>query len=171
MRRWIAGIGGVVLAAMLSQFPEYAQQYTQRLGGAVDELRVITTEFDQAAQQGGLDRATALARYNSSNDEFLAGRGVSMTATFQRYEMLSNTLAQIQGAGPLERLQSLPAYLDSDIGRRTLDNYQPAMPVTPEGLLYALSGFVLGYLVVSALFRLCAMPFRRRRDRIRVSRV
>jgi hypothetical protein len=170
MRRWIAGAGGVGLAIVLSQFPEYAQQYTQRLGGAVDELRVITEDFDRAAELGGLDRTQALARYNASNDEFLAGRGTSMTATFQRYEDLSTALARIEGAGPLERLQSMPVYLDTDIGRRTLENYRPAMPVTIEGVLYALAGFVAGYLVVSALVRFCALPFRRR-DRIRVSRI
>jgi hypothetical protein len=170
MRRWIAGAGGVGLAIVLSQFPEYAQQYTQRLGGAVDELRVITEDFDRAAELGGLDRTQALARYNASNDEFLAGRGTSMTATFQRYEDLSTALARIEGAGPLERLQSMPVYLDTDIGRRTLENYRPAMPVTIEGVLYALAGFVAGYFVVSAIVRFCALPFRRR-DRIRVSRI
>jgi hypothetical protein len=171
MRRFVAGAGGAALAVMLSQFPEYAQQYTQRLGGAVDELRVITEDFDRAAEAGGLNRAEAIERYSVSNDDFLAGRGTSMTATFQRYETLSRTLAQIQGAGPVERLQSLPAYLDSDIGRRTLDNYRPAMPVTVEGVLYAGLGFILGYLVVSALIRFCALPLKRfrRRDRIRIT--
>ena len=169
MRRMIAGIGGLALAIALSQFPEYAQQYTQRLGGAVDELRVITEDFDRAAAEGGLDRATALGRYEASNDDFLAGRGNSMTATFQRYELLSGTLAQIEGAGPVERLQSLPAYLDTDIGRRTLESYRPAVPVTMEGIFYAGGGFILGYLIVSALVRLFALPFRRR-NRVRVTR-
>ncbi|HTM76667.1 MAG TPA: DUF2937 family protein, partial [Devosia sp.] len=72
MRRVIAGLGGLMLALALSQFPEYAQQYTQRLGGAVDELRVITEDFDRAAQQGGLDRQQALIRYEASEDDFLA---------------------------------------------------------------------------------------------------
>ena len=163
MRRLIAGTGGLALAIVLSQFPEYAQQYTQRLGGAVDELRVITAEFDRAAAEGGLDRQQALARYSAANDEFLAGRGSSMAATFQRYDMLSHTLAQIEGAGPVERLQSLPAYLDTDIGRRTLENYRPAVPVTMEGILYAGAGFILGYLVLSGLWRFVTLPFRQRR--------
>lgn len=162
MRRMIAGIGGIGLALVLSQFPEYAQQYTQRLGGAVDELRVITEDFDRAAVAGGLDRAAALQRYNASNDEFLAGRGTSMTATFQRYDQLSTTLARIEDAGPVERFQSLPAYLDTDIGRRTLQAYKPAIPVTVEGILYAGAGFILGYLVLSGLWRFCALPFKRR---------
>lgn len=164
IRRVIAGVGGLALAASLSQFPEYAQQYTQRLGGAVDELRVITEDFDRAAQAGGMDRQAALQRYNASSDTFLAGRGDSMGLTFVRYEQLSQTLAQIQGAGPVERLQSLPAYLDSDIGRRTLENYKPAVPVTMEGILYAGAGFILGYLILSGLVRFCALPFRRRRQ-------
>ena len=170
LRRLIAGIGGIALATTLSQFPEYAQQYTQRLGGAVDELRVITEEFDRAAQAGGLDRQAALERYNASNDDFLAGRGNSMTATIERYEMLATTLAEIEGAGPVERLQSLPAFLDTDIGRRTLEAYKPAMPVTMEGILYAGGGFILGYLVLSGLVSFAAMPFRRGRGRIRVTR-
>ncbi len=163
MRRMIASIAGLGLAVVLSQFPEYAQQYAQRLGGAVDELRVITEEFDRAAEAGGLDRVEALERYNASNDEFLAGRGTSMTATFQRFEQLSETLRQIEGAGAIERFQSLPAYLDSDIGQRTLAAYKPAVPVTIEGVLYAGFGFIAGYLVLSGLWRFCAMPFRRKR--------
>jgi hypothetical protein len=159
----IASIAGLGLAIVLSQFPEYAQQYAQRLGGAVDELRVITEEFDRAAEAGGLDRVEALERYNASNDEFLAGRGTSMTATFQRFEQLSETLRQIEGAGAIERFQSLPAYLDSDIGQRTLAAYKPAVPVTIEGVLYAGFGFIAGYLVLSGLWRFCAMPFRRKR--------
>jgi hypothetical protein len=159
----IASIAGLGLAVVLSQFPEYAQQYAQRLGGAVDELRVITEEFDRAAEAGGLDRVEALERYNASNDEFLAGRGTSMTATFQRFEQLSETLRQIEGAGAIERFQSLPAYLDSDIGQRTLAAYKPAVPVTIEGVLYAGFGFIAGYLVLSGLWRFCAMPFRRKR--------
>jgi hypothetical protein len=163
MRRIVAGVGGLALAVCLSQFPEYAQQYTQRLGGAVDELRVITEDFDRAASTGGLDRASALERYNASNDDFLAGRGTSMTATFQRYEQLNTTLARIENAGPVERFQSLPAYLDSDIGQRTLQNYRPAIPVTMEGILYAGGGFILGYLVLSGIWRFMALPFKRRR--------
>ncbi|WEK03814.1 MAG: DUF2937 family protein [Candidatus Devosia phytovorans] len=165
MRRVIAGIGGVGLAVVLSQFPEYAQQYTQRLGGAVDELRIITQRFDTEAAAAGLDRQQALDRYNTATDGFIVGRGTSEAANFVRLEQLSGTLAQIQNADPVERLQSLPAYLDSDIGRRTLENYKPAVPVTMEGILYAGVGLILGYLVMSGLWRFCALPIKQIRKR------
>jgi len=169
MRRMLASVCGIGLALVLSQFPEYAQQYTQRLGGAVDELRVVTEEFDRAATEGGLTRAAAIDRYSASNDEFLAGRGSSMTATFQRYDKLRETLAQIQNAGPIERFQSLPAYLDTDIGRRTLENYKPAVPVTMEGILYALAGFLLGFAMLSAVVKVVMLPFGKRRPVYRPS--
>lgn len=163
MRRMVASVGGLGLAVVMSQFPEYAQQYAQRLGGAVDELRVVTEDFDRAATEAGLDRSGALDRYQASSDTFLADRGDSMERTFVRYDLLSQTLEKIQGADPLERFKNLPAFLDTDIGRRTLENYQPAVPVTMEGLFYAAGGFGVGYLLLSALIRFCALPFRRRR--------
>jgi len=165
MRRAVALLGGALLAAALSQFPEYAQQYTQRLGGAVDELRIITEDFDRAAEANGLDRAAALARYAASDDSFLAGRGESMSRTFTRYQELNATLAQIQGADPLERFRNLPLYLDTDIGARTLETYKPAVPLTAEGFLYAGAGLILGYLITSALYRLATLPLSRRRRR------
>ena len=143
MRRSMSIIGGLVVATLLSQFPEYAQQYEQRLGGAVDELRIIVNEFEMSATSFGLTRDEALARY----------------------ETLSETLAEIQGAAGWERFTHLPQYLDSDIGARALENYRPAVPVTVEGAAYAIAGFMLGYLVTSGLVRFLMLPFRRRTPR------
>lgn len=162
MRRSVSVVGGLALGVVLSQFPEYAQQYTQRLGGAVDELRVITAEFESAATAAGLSRQEALDRYQATDDEFIEGRGMSMATTFTRYELLTQTLAEIQGASGWERFTLMPKYLDTDIGRRTLDNFQPGVPVTMEGFAYAGVGFLLGYLATSGIVRLLMLPFRRR---------
>ena len=162
MRRTLSVIGGIGLGVVLSQFPEYAQQYTQRLGGAVDELRIITAEFDSAAAAAGLTRDQAIGRYTATQDNFVAGRGQSMAYTFNRYELLSATLAEIEGQNAWERFQSLPRYFDTDIGGRTLDNFQPAVPVTMEGFAYAGAGFLIGYLLTSGLVRFAMLPFRRR---------
>jgi hypothetical protein len=162
MRRTLSTIVGIGLAVVLSQFPEYAQQYTQRLGGAVDELRIIAEEFEHAATEAGLSREAALERYAMTGDTFVEGRGRSMAQTIARYETLRLTLAEIQGATGWERFQSLPRYLDTDIGARALEDFRPAVPVTIEGFAYAAAGFLLGYLVTSALVRLLALPFRRR---------
>lgn len=169
MRRILSALGGLVLGVLLSQFPEYAQQYTQRLGGAVDELRVLTEEFDGAATQAGLTRQQALTRYQQVGDAFVAGRGAAMDRTFLRYDQLSTLLMEIRGLNGWQRLKRLPGYFDTEIGRRTMQDFQPAVPVTLEGLAYAGVGFGLGYMLVSALVRLILLPFRaawkRRRNR------
>lgn len=165
MRKTLGLVGGVALGACLSQFPEYAQQYTQRLGGAVDELRIITTEFETAAREAGLSRDEAIDRYSKTGDGFIAARGESMARTFARYEDLSATLSEIRGAGGWERFTLLPRYFDTEIGRRALEDYKPAVPVTIEGLAYAGTGFVLGYATLSAIAAALLLPFRRRRPR------
>lgn len=165
MRRTLAILGGLVVGAGLSQFPEYAQQYTQRLGGAVDELRIITEEFETAAAEAGLKRDEAIERYSKTGDGFIAARGESMARTFKRYEELSATLAEVRGATGWERFTKLPEYLDSEIGARALSDYKPAVPVTLEGFAYAGAGFVVGYAAMSALIGFLMLPFRRKRVR------
>lgn len=162
MRQALAILGGVLLAIVFSQFPEYAQQYTQRLGGAVDELRVITARFDRQAADQGMNRAAALERYRTVPDTFVAGQGRDMEALFVRHAELSARLAEVQGAGPLERLTELPAYLDSEIGAATLANFKPAVPVTIEGFAWAATGFLLGALLTGGVVSLLFRPFRRR---------
>jgi hypothetical protein len=144
MRRTLTIVAGLGLGVILSQFPEYAQQYTQRLGGAVDELGAIVTDFDRAATVAGLDRPQALARYAQTGDQFIVGRGSEMGETIARYEHLSLLLGQVQTAGPLERALYFPEFFDPQIASRALDNFRPAVPVTLEGLAYTAVGFVLG---------------------------
>lgn len=167
MRRALALLGGIALAVMFSQYPEYAQQYEQRLGGAVDELRVVTERFDADAAAGGLTREQALATYRASDEEFLSRQGRSMAETFMRYSELSATLRRISGASPIERFNLMPQFFDTDIGGRTLDNFKPAVPVTTEGFVYAGVGLFVGYALVWALVAFVTLPFRRRRVRYR----
>jgi hypothetical protein len=167
MRRMLSVVGGLALGLGLSQFPEYAQQYTQRLGGAVDELRIITEEFDAAAGAAGLSREDAIERYTAVNDDFIEGRGQSMTRTFTRYFELNAMLEKIRGADAAERVTLLPQFMDTEIGARALENFQPAVPVTVEGLAYGGGGFLLGYLISSGLIRFAMLPFRRRERVVR----
>ena len=163
MRRGLSTLGGIGLAIIVSQFPEYAQQYTQRLGGAVDELRIVIDDFDSGARGFGLSRDEALARYGASADQFLVDRGTAMQRTLARYDQLSGTLTRVQGAGSWERLRLLPSFFDTEVGGRTIDNFKPAVPVTLEGFAYAGIGAVVGYALVWGLTGLLLLPFRRRR--------
>ena len=171
MRRTLAVLGGLGLAVAFSQFPEYAQQYEQRLGGAVDELRILVADFDADAGKFGLNRHDALQRYSSSHDQFLVARGDSMERTLARYTRLSADLADLQGAGPLQRVMHLNDYLDGDIGTRALAAYKPAVPVTVEGFMWAIAGFLIGSFLVSALIGFVTLPLRWRRGHLPHRRV
>jgi DUF2937 family protein len=165
MRRTLAMIGGLAVGLCFSQFPEYAQQYEQRLGGAVDELKTIVDDFDRDATRFGLTRQQALERYAVSPDDFLVTRGTSMDRALARYQKLSGMLADLQHAGPLERVTHLGDYLDSDVGARAMQNFKPAVPVTPEGIGWGLFGWLIGYLLLYPVLGLFSLPFRWRRGK------
>jgi hypothetical protein len=167
----LASVAGLGLGIAFSQFPEYAQQYEQRLGGAVDELRTIVADFDRDATRFGLSRPDALKRYEVSPDDFLVARGVSMERTLARYAELSAMLADLQNATPVQRVAHLGDYLDTDIGQRALENFQPAVPVTVEGVAWGLGGWVIGYLVAWPLLGLLTLPFRWRRGQVPARKV
>jgi hypothetical protein len=163
MRRLVALIGGVGLGLTLSQVPEFAQQYAQRLGGAVDELAIITARFDAAAAEAGLSRPEAFVRYRDAGDRFIAGQGEDMEVTFVRYEQLKDQLATIENASTAELLLSFGAYFDGEIASRAMQAYEPAVPVTAEGVFFALGGTLLGYGVISLIMAAARRLFRRRR--------
>ena len=55
MLRWLGrlavGIAAAAGALTASQLPEFAQQYRQRLGGALEELRQVVADFDADAER------------------------------------------------------------------------------------------------------------------------
>lgn len=150
MRSALSVVAGVGLGLTFSQFPEYSQQYEQRLGGAVDELAIITRTFDRAAAEANLTREQALDTYRGVGNAFLSGQGADMEANFVRYARLSSHLIALEKAGPVDKLVGFSNYYDAEIGQRAFDAYNPAVPVTAEGFVYAGAGVMVGYGVFSA---------------------
>tara|TARA_R110002094_G_scaffold70714_5_gene79357 strand:+ start:7866 stop:8372 length:507 start_codon:yes stop_codon:yes gene_type:complete len=154
--------GGLAGAAATSQFPEFSQQYIQRLGGAVDALAEVVADFDASAQAVGLTRDTALSQMQGN--DFLDRRRVDMTETFGRYQALQSDLAELKGAGPFMRAYNLPLLTDAQIARAAWEEYQPAVPLNFAGIIFGGVGFVLATLLLGLVLKLLAWPFRRRRD-------
>jgi hypothetical protein len=159
--RMIVLAGGVLGAAGLSQFPEFTQQYRQRLAGAVDELSVVTADFDASAAAEGLSREAALASMGAEG--FIGRRHQDMARAFTRLEDLRADLALLSTAGAFERVYYASHMTDREIARRAFEDFEPAMPVTFEGVTFAGAGFVLGGLLlalVAGLLRAVVWPFR-----------
>ncbi|SEL00410.1 Protein of unknown function [Roseovarius nanhaiticus] len=156
--------GGVAGAAGLSQFPEFSQQYVQRLGGAVDELGRFVAEFDADAAEIGLSRDAALDDL-AQGGAMGAQRAETMENVILRYQRLNEDLASLQGAGPFTRAHLLTKQADAEITEAAWDDFQPAVPLTAAGGMFAGVGFFVGLGLFSALLTLLRAPFRRGRAR------
>jgi len=153
----IKNIAALGLGITLSQFPEYSQQYVQRLGGAADELTKVVGDFDQTAQQSDQTRAQALA--SMSGTEFLEGRRSDMENTISRQERLTASYETLKDADAFTRIANIYRFSDPQIAASALEDYQPAIPITIESFVMLLGGYVGLYGLMSFFGRL----FRRRR--------
>ena len=163
IRGLFALVFGAGAALSASQFPAYVQDYSQRLGGAVDALRPIVEQFDEAAEQAGMTRERALDRYEQSGDAFLTRQGEEAAVTIFRYEELSEAKQDLDEAGPFGRLLVFVREFDPEIAERTASDFEPAVPATAEGAVHAGAGLFAGLLAGRGLWALFALPFRRRR--------
>lgn len=159
--RAIAMAAGLTGAIGLSQFPEFSQQYTQRLGGAVDELSRVVDRFDSDAAALGFNRDEALRQLSNGGD-FGAARARSMRETIARETRLAGDLAALEGAGPFMRARLASHMADRDIAVRAWAAYRPAVPATFEGLSYAGVGFGAGWLIIALLAGCGRRLFRRK---------
>ncbi len=158
LARRIALAIGLAAALIGSQGPEFAQQYRQRAGGALDELKRIVIAFDAEAASEGLTPSEGVRRLEGNSDPLVQKRGEDMERTIARAERLEGQLTAMADAGPLKRLAVMIAHLDPEIAERTLDAYEPAAPLTTEALATAGALGALGW----AATHVVARPFRRR---------
>lgn len=159
--RSLALAGGLTGAAATSQFPEYSQQYLQRLGGAVDALAEVVADFDASAAASDLSRDAALAQMHGT--PFLERRGADMARSIARYERLSADLQRLEGQGPFMRAYHASRFTDRDIATAAWQAFQPAVPVSFAGLSFAAFGFLLGALAVGLVVNLLRWSVRRGR--------
>jgi hypothetical protein len=154
-------LGGVVA----SQGPEYSQQYRQRVGGAIDELRQVVGRFDGDAQSNGETRESAIARLRGNTDDLASRQGAAMQGNVERLATLEAHRQAMVDAGPFARIALLVRDGDTDVMQATFRDFEPALPVTEEGILSAVAGFVIvwGGLLLTAGF--VRSLFRRRRPR------
>jgi hypothetical protein len=149
---------GLLFAVVASQAPEFAQQYRQRLGGAIDELSREVMQFRSEAKSESLTPDAAVARLRRNQDTLAQMRGIDMNETMARLTRLERQRDSFVDAGPLTRLLVLARDFDPAIAARAYSTFEPAVPTTPEGFVSAVVGFFLG----GGLLRLLGLPFRRR---------
>ncbi|WP_135501895.1 DUF2937 family protein [Roseovarius aestuariivivens] len=161
MIRVLAVVAGLFGAVGLSQFPEYSQQYMQRLSGAVEELDRIVARFDADAESVGLTRSAALVDL-ASGGRMGEARALSMQRVVERHARLREDLLVLEGTTTVGKLLKYRRFSDDKIAKRALDDFKPAVPVTTEGFGFGAAGFGLGYSLVLCLGFATARLLRRR---------
>ena len=151
--------GGLAGAAGLSQYPEFTQQYMQRLAGQVDALSVVVNDFEASAMRSGLTRSQAFEQMTGTL--FLADRQADMRRTFARHAVLSDDLAELRAASPIQWLTMPQRLTDPETFANTWADFQPAAQLSVVGLVAASFGGLLGWSLAAALLALVGRSLRR----------
>ena len=165
---------GLMAGLAASQGPEFAQQYRQRLGGAIDELRQVVVRFESDAQASGLSREAAITRLREQAEPVARAQGDAMEQIGDRLSALETQRDAFADAGPFNRLLVMMHRVDPGLARATYLDFEPAWPATAEGLATGGAGFAAGWLAVWFLARAMArslgrlVPGRRRVARSRL---
>ena len=132
--------------AVFSQAPEFAHQYRQRIGGAVDELKTVVMDFDNDADNSQLSRDQALDKMTRSTEQLTHDRGQSMTRTVGRFERLTEQQNWLENSHPLTRPLLVLKNLDGPLFENAWKAFEPAVPLNSSGLTYGGLGAILAML-------------------------
>ncbi|MEM9705752.1 MAG: DUF2937 family protein [Pseudomonadota bacterium] len=145
MFRFIAMVMGIIGALGGSQAPGFTLQYMQNLTGRIDELRPIVEQFDANVASAGYNRTTALAECDraSTSPSLLSALCESYVSTVRRFQLLYEHLSALNATDELRRPLLLAQTFERDIAESVASVFEPAVPATSAGALYAGGGFAL----------------------------
>ena len=158
---------GIIFAIIFSQLPEFSQQYQQRLGGKLDELSTVIEDFTEDANSSGQIVDDAIDTMQESGEDLIVNRGERISEYFSDFEQLKNQFERFTNGGLLQQIAVIVLSFDTDLVIATYEVFQPAIPVSIEGILLTGVGFIVGYLFVGILFFIVKLflrlIFRRRK--------
>jgi hypothetical protein len=92
--RAIAAAGAIIFM----QIPAFIIQYIQRLGGHVDELKLLIGKYRTAAADNGRSLDEYIQLHLQSGVKEFAASGKLMSENIERFNFLSDAHQQISGA-------------------------------------------------------------------------
>lgn len=158
MGRFIAFLLGIAGAVAGSQAPGFTVQYMQNLQGRVDELTTIVEQYDENVAGYGYTRATAMAECRTATD-LLDAMCEGYETSVDRLEWLSGHLAELEAATDYVRPLILARGYDKSLFNSVRTQFEPAIPVTIHGAVYAGCGFAVLWGAASFLFGILGAMF------------
>lgn len=173
MVKWVSGLIDRIFAAaggvLFSQAPLFMKQYIQQLYGRAAELRYQVDAMRQAATNSGKTLEQFIQKFVDSGDVDFARQGDVMSAMVNRWYYINEALTSLQESSVLTRPFVFIRHMNWDIIKSTWSQYVFGLPLTLEGLIYAVLGIIFGFLVFygirkffSALWLSIKSPFMRK---------
>ena len=101
----------------------------------------IVAAFDKDAQAQGLQRDVALERLSRNPDPLAVKRGERMETTINRHTRLERQREALESSGPVYRMVAFARDFDGEVAEGAYEDFEPAVPLTLEGVLSAVFGF------------------------------
>ncbi|WP_413207114.1 DUF2937 family protein [Rhodospirillum sp. A1_3_36] len=134
----VAAVCATAAGMTASQLQAFIHQYLQRLGGHVDEARVSLQTVLETANPIGGPTPEALAPVAARIQE--------------RIDVLVNGYQAIQSADTWTRPFAFFRHADPAIAQAAFNQFEPALPLSPDSLVFTLAGIVLA-LVAWEIFK------------------
>lgn len=141
----------VIGALVFVQAPLFIQQYQHQLIGHVDEIRLQVNSMRAAASQSGKTLEQYIDKFQSSHDADFYLQGRIMSAMVERMQYLSDSLGALNQSTVWSRPFVFLRHYDSAIVKSTWQSYDLGIPLTIEGLGYALAGISVGLFAFACL--------------------
>lgn len=146
----ICSVAGLLI---VSQFPAFLDQYYQQLAARLDEIdRGMINLLDQSESLGMRPRELLNKLQEESSGTTLELLR-DIEDQLDRLEDRAQAYKSLGDANVYERPFVFFRDLNSDVAGNTLQHFQPAVPTSMEGAVYALIGAFLGCGVHFALWR------------------
>lgn len=138
------GVCATLGAAASAQFPAFYTQYLQHLSGRLHQARESLANVMAGADREGLSVPRYLDLAQSEGGSRTARIIEDHRATHETMERLETAYAALRGADAVERPIVFAAHLRSDIAQAAFHDFTPALPISIEGLVYAVAGVLIG---------------------------
>jgi len=158
MIKWVGGLLDRLLAVsgalLFSQAPLYMHHYQQQLSGHVNELIYQVDIMRQAASASGKSLAQFIRKFLESTDADFVRQGNIMNDMALRTQKLSDALSTLDSASIFSKPFLFLTHLDLKIAKASYQSFNIGIPLTYEGLTYALMGMGMGFLIFFTLKQL-----------------
>lgn len=136
----------IVLVLLFMQLPMYINQYVDVLSGARMEAKRTYDDMDQRARSNGLSITDFIKRLKENEDVIVRESGEVSENVVSRYEKYTAAQEALTRSSVWVRPFVLMGHYDPSI--HAAMHFEPGLPLTIEGLIYAVAGLAFSLLLV-----------------------